>query len=571
VKSAPAPGRVRRRRRRAPALLLALLLLLAGGGYVLGRGETGERMEDPPAPPDLDERVAGLDPCEVPVELLEHVWRGYYPGRSGDVLTIEWEPTQFSGLRHSTPWPYTMNVPVVLYGPGFIRQGVTVDRDVTVADLAPTYAELIGFDEFPSAEREGRPLREALLPEEERNGVPRLILTLVWDGGGDNVLEYFPDAWPNLRDLFERGTWYQNATVGSSPSLTPAIHTNIGTGAFPKTHGITDMHIRIDGEMAPSFHHGSPHNLLIPTLADLWARANDNRPLIGHMARGTFHLGMVGYGAYAEGGNRHIAMFNRIGGTEYLTNEDYYRLPDYMHDQEGLEDAIREVDVRDGEADGMWRGNQLVPDDAFLQLTPVWPIFQTDKLIELLEKEGFGADDVADLFYVNFKAIDLAHHQWNMVEPEARAVLAEQDRQLPRLIEALDRLAGPDGYVLAYTSDHGLTPYPELTGGWAITSAKVVADLEEAFGDPGGEEPVVTAHRGYKIFLDHERLARNGHTPEDVSAFLRDYRVADNVVRRTRARFEEEFTDRADERVYITALTPDELEEALSCARRTQE
>jgi hypothetical protein len=566
VESRPERARASSTRVRLPALLLALLLLLAGGGYLMARGEA----EEPAVVEDLDERVAGLAPCDVPVELLERVWRGYYPRRSGDVLAIEWEPTQFAGRRHSTPWPYTQDVPIALFGPGFIREGVTVDREVTVADLAPTYAELLGFDEFPTEEREGRSLEEALLPEEERNGTPKLILTLIWDGGGDNVLEFFPNAWPNLRALFERGTWYQNGIVGSSPSLTPAIHANIGTGAFPRTHGITDMELRVDGDMVNSFPGGSPHNLLIPTLADLWAQANDNRPLIGHMARGTFHLGMVGYGTYVEGGNRHIAMFNRIGGTDYLTHEDYYRMPDYMRNQEGLEDAIREVDLRDGEADGMWRGNELAPDDPFLQTTPAWPIFQTDKLIELLEKEGFGTNDVSDLFYVNFKAIDLAHHQWNMVEPEVGEALAETDRQLPRLIEALDRLVGPNEYVLAYTADHGITPYPELTGGWAITGAKLVADLEEAFGDPTGEEPVVMRNRGYKIFLHHRRQARNGHSPEDVAAFLREYRVSDNVTQRTRERFEEEFTDRADERLYITALTPDEWQEALSCARRTQ-
>jgi arylsulfatase A-like enzyme len=73
----------------------------------------------------------------------------------------------------------------MFYGPGYIKPG-TYDADATVADMAPTMAELMDFEEFP--ERDGRVLEEALKPAESRTTPPRLIFTLVWDGGGDNLL-----------------------------------------------------------------------------------------------------------------------------------------------------------------------------------------------------------------------------------------------------------------------------------------------------------------------------------------------------------------------------------------------
>ena len=64
-----------------------------------------------------------------------------------------------------------------------------VDRPVTVAGIAPTAAELLKFDGFRAPD--GQPMTEALLPEAERD-VPKLLVTMVWDAGGINVLEEHP-------------------------------------------------------------------------------------------------------------------------------------------------------------------------------------------------------------------------------------------------------------------------------------------------------------------------------------------------------------------------------------------
>src|SRR3712207_7781090 len=96
---------------------------------------------------------------------------------SGEVLAIERLPHQW-GSRHSTPYPYTQDVPLVLYGPGLIEPGEYDATDVTVADLAPTFAALLDYDDFP--DRDGRSLDEALAPAASRD-VPRLIFTMVWE------------------------------------------------------------------------------------------------------------------------------------------------------------------------------------------------------------------------------------------------------------------------------------------------------------------------------------------------------------------------------------------------------
>lgn len=532
-------------------LTIVLAGLVAGGYLLFGRNHPDGNLE----------RTRAVTACEVPVEILRRVKRGYVPGRSGDVLTIERFPNLY-GNRHSTPFPYTQEVPLVLYGPGFIKEGFVSKRDVTVADIAPTFAELLRFDDFPK--REGRPLDDALLPEAERNGTPKLIFTLVWDGGGDDALEQWPNAWPELERLQGDGARYTNATVGSSPSNTPPIHATIGTGAFPQTHGIPDTRIRVQGRVIDSWERASPRYLRSKTIADLWDAANGNRPLIGILARDAWHLGMIGHGDYLTEGDRDIAVLDNLGDVVFRESVGFYEVPPYI-DLDGLKEAIAEVDKRDGQADQRWLGNALVPIDGRIRYTPAWSILQTQKIVEILENEEFGVDDVPDLFYTNYKSTDLAGHEWNMVEPEVRDVLKEQDAQIPLIIDALDRLVGRRNYVLALTADHGMTPYPEELGGWPINVREVIADIHRAFDKATPQRDLVLSNRGYQIMLDHKEMKRNGVTASEIARWIRAYRLGDNVPRGEQ--IDEGFEGHESERLYTTALTPRALRNALACAR----
>ncbi len=370
--------------------------------------------------------------CDVALPVLERIYNGYVPGRSGDVLAAE-QPEDAFGTRHSTPYYYTQHIPLVLYGPGFIRSGLRVERPVTMADVAPTLAELLHFDAFPR--RDGSVLREALLPRSQRNGVPRLIFTLVWDGGGWDDLEQWPHAWPHLKHLMTRGVDSTDATDGSSPSITPSIHATLGTGAFPRHHGIADIKMRVHGRMVDAWQHGSPRYLRLETLADLWDLANGNRPLIGLEARDHWHLGMIGHGAAIPGADRDIAVLDALGRLRFTTNPRYYEMPPLRFNALGvLARAVRTVDRRDGALDGRWLGHPISGDDPKVRYTPAWSIYQTDRVIALLQRYGFGRDVMPDLFFTNYKTTDLAGHEWGMTTPEERQDLAEQDRQIPVLI-----------------------------------------------------------------------------------------------------------------------------------------
>ena len=541
-------------RRIAPAAVIVLFLLSGLGVYLYSRPEVADL-------PDFDEPATA---CDVPLDLLERVANGYYPGRSGDILLIEQPKVQPQGTRHSTPYPSTQDVPLVLYGPGFIRSGAAPDREATVADLAPTFAELLRFEGFP--QRDGRVLSEALLPRTKRNGVPRLLMTIMWDGGGDNVLEKWSDQWPHLRRMMDEGANYPNATVGSAPSITPAVHATIGTGAFPSSHGLPDNFMRVGGRIIDPYEGHTPRYLKEQTLGDLWDVANGNEPLLGMLARDAWHLGMLGHGTNSPGGDADIAVLDILGGTEFHTFEEFYELPEYVKGKEGLQEFADVVDARDGDTDGKWLGNVISANDQHVRYTPAWSMFQTAVMLRILAEEGFGDDQMPDLFYTNYKSTDLAGHEWNMVEPEVRDDLEEQDRQLRVVRDALDRTIGPRNYVLAVTADHGMMPPAATQHNYEIDEHAIKRHIHEEFDLENPDVDLVDANRGYQLFLDPDELIANDVTIEDVVEFLRDYTIEDNAT--VPDAISAEIEPHADEPMFYAVLTPKELREAVACARQ---
>jgi Type I phosphodiesterase / nucleotide pyrophosphatase len=527
---------------------------------VLGAGAYFLLPEDPPERPAKGWFEAS---CDVPLKELVLMQRGTFPGRSHDITFLPREPHyvgSFVDATHSGPWPYLQDVPIVFYGPGFIRtRGLfEADREVTAADIAPTLAELIGT-QMPEG-RPGKVLDEVLLPPEQRAGRPRLILTIVWDGGGWNVLNEYPDAWPNYRSLMNRGAAIRNATVGSSPSITPSIHTNIGTGAWPDQHGIVSIPLRDGNKVVDSFSGKSAKYIKLPTLADLYDPATGNAAKIGVLAYRHWHLSMIGKGASHPGGDKDLAILVNTN-EEFVTNTTDYEMPTYLDEIEGLDDYTREADELDGKLDDKWMREDMT-DPEGRRDSPAWVWFQNDLIREVLPREGFGGDDIPDLFFTNYKFPDEIGHNWNMISPEMPALLKILDADQDELIESLNETVGPNRWVVVITADHGQTPSGRSTGGWPIVTGEILADIEQEFDLP---KAVFQDTRSSGYWLDAGVLDRSGVTRAEISDFLMRYRIEDNV--RAGEDIPKAYEGREKELLFEAAFPTAALPRILRCAR----
>jgi hypothetical protein len=500
--------------------------------------------------------------CRMPFEYLRRVRRGYYPERSPDIVMVPREPNFFGGFTsttHSGPWPYVQRIPLVFYGPGHVQPQGAVDPpgESTLVDLSPTLAHLLD-QPWPR----NRPGDVVLVKDPAAIKPPKLVLNIVWDGGGWNVLRQWPRAWPTLAKLMRRGTSVRGVTVGSSPSVTPASHATMGTGTWPSVHGIVDIPQREGEEIISSFPATSPRLLNVTTFADRFDQATGNEAQVGMIAYLYAHLGMMGHGAQLAGGDEDIAVIADGGPGDLITNDDYYYLPSYLQTVPGYEDDIAEVDRSDGKADGSWMGHDL-GELTTQRHSPVWELYQTRLLETLIEQEGFGDDEVTDLLFVNYKEIDDAGHNWNMLNPEMRSTLEYADKALRDLIRVLDRVVGKGEWVVTLTADHGQAPDPRAVGAWPIRMQVLTKDLAESFEMT--EEEILLDERPVGLWVNRPGAAARGISYGEIANWLIDYRLEQNVPQTEM--LPEQYEDKAREPVFAAAFPGEDLDRIWRCAQ----
>jgi arylsulfatase A-like enzyme len=501
-----------------PVMLIVALSVLAVGAsrYYLRRS--------------LPIRSVAEQACGLPEEWLERARRGYFEGRSGEISLLPQTPAYMTsaagGWTHTGPWPYVQRVPLVFYGPGIIPATGEVDRPATVADIAPTFATLM---KGALNTGDSRSLDEAArldAPSLSRDP-PRLIVTIVWDGGGWNVLERWPDAWPNLKAMMTEGVSYTDATVGSSPSVTPAVHATIGTGAFPWQHGVTDIPMRDDdGRVVDAFFDGESSRFLeMRTFAEIWDEQNGNDALVAMVGYEPWHLGMIGKGAESPNGDKDDAAWLHHETNEWITNPDHYRLPSSLASREGLEEEIRRLDLADGRDDGAWSEHDWIDDPERLEESPAFIAYHAQAMMRMIEQEGYGDDDIADLVFTNFKQPDRLGHYFNMRSTEVRDAVAASDRALGELEPFLDEEVGRGNWVIVVTADHGQQPDAGDIDAYGVDSTELRRDLDDRFGE------ITRAVWPTQAFLREDAMEEKGVEVDEVARFISDYRLSDNTRR----------------------------------------
>jgi hypothetical protein len=521
-----------RRPRLVPLIAtLSLLTACTSGEPASGEGADAGGSTGPgvaaPQPGSVPESAIDRAVCAVPELLLQRTWRGDRRDRSGDIQLLPKEPNfvGHGGLPHSGPWDYISDVPLLWYGPGHIRAAGRIDRRVTLADLAPTTGALVGF---PFDGPDGNVLHDALVSDAPP---PKLVVTVVWDGAGRDVLGAWPNDWPYLTSLIPQGTWYENAEVGSSPPSTAQIHATIGTGAFSRNHGLVAHHFRVGGTLTEPWSRG-PGSLILPTIGDLYDQARDNAPLVGAIATVAIHLGMLGHGAFMTGGDRDLAVNREVEGASTLGAEGvrwrlagnvspYFDFPAYVNRLPRISHYFGDVDRIDGQLDGAWHGHDLHgPETLGGFMTPARIPYQNDLIEEVIRREGFGADDVPDLLYINYKLTDEIGHTDSMNSVEMSDAVRATDEGLRELVGILDATVGEGQWAMVVTADHGHTPDPDVSGAYVI-SPTAVADVSNAAFDLDDDDVrVVEYTQPTEVFVNRDELAQHGYTLNDVSAFL---------------------------------------------------
>ena len=113
---------------------------------------------------------------------------------------------------------------------------------------------------------------------------------------------------------------------------------------------------------------------------------------------------------------------------------------------------------------------------------------------------------------------DFVGHSYGPESEELRTTLAEMDRQLTRILAALESKVGKN-YLLAVTADHGMPSTPASPDHRHF--APQLVDLIHQKFDPQEKRLVMSYDsENSQIFVDEARLSALGFTLKDVARFL---------------------------------------------------
>ena len=460
---------------------------------------------------------------------------------------------------HASSWDYDTDIKFVLYGPGFVKEGLRLGK-TTLQNVAPTYARMIGT-QAPGGSM-GRVMTEALAPTSKR---PKVILTIVMDGGGRTLYEAWPDAWPVIKGLAARGVEYTDAKVTQLETATAVSHAAIGTGGYPFTTRIVgnEIYDPARNQVINSFPDLSPEFVRAPTLADEYGVRAQHKPVvIGTSFQDRAAIGMVGHGAAHHPGNKsHIViLFDRprkpawkaeFPGDEQehrlMTNIDLFSFPAYLRGRNPMP-YVKEL--TDGT--GVWMGHKI-DDSGNVRFSPAYVHFECDNMLLMMDREPIDQADVTSLIYMSMKPTDYAGHRWGFESLEAREALRAQDACVGKLVEKLNARVGAGNYVITITADHGMMPMPEAVNGHRIFLRTLLEMIDKKFGAKIG------LGGGFiNLWFDQKKMKEIGVANRDIAAYLRS--LTAGAYYGPREKWPAYLPYRPQERLFFNAYTYEQVE-----------
>jgi hypothetical protein len=487
------------------------IFLASAALLVIGCTTSGQHAGKAPATDESHAREAAPGNAQAMQQrFLDMFARSYFPGRSGQLLIVPREGDIITRLdpdvpyMHGSPWAYDVAIPLMFAGPA-VRVG-TYSMPAAQQDVAPTLAAALGVRMPPTATGHVLPvLKKGMAP-------PRVVVLIVLDGMRRDYFDRYAALMPTLTTLRQRGAWFSQAQLSILPSNTAVGHSTIATGTSPAVHGVTGNNVydRIGHVRHEIFAGAEPGDLMALTLADIWQFATLGRAII--LAQGSIDraaIPLAGHGACQLNGVPTVLASYDLRTGNWSANPRCYRLPAYL----------KEVN-----ASALWAGDaewmhHKIDTPAAVRYSALFPGFEADAMVAMIEHEPIGEDGTADLILLNYKGADFVGHKYGPDSQELRATLGEMDRHLARILSALEKKVGND-YLLAVTADHGMPSEPPSADRRHF--APSIVDLLNNRFDPVGKQ-LVTAFEpeNLQIFVDEERLLKLGLTLPDLAKFLR--------------------------------------------------
>ena len=364
----------------------------------------------------------------------------------------------------------------------------------------------------------------------------KLVLLIAVDQFRNDYLTRFrSDYTGGLSLLLTRGANFTQAQLEHYPTVTAVGHSTMLSGALPSVSGIigNDWYDRTLGASVTSVSDpdttlvggtgagSSPRRLLVSTLGDEMKNA------VGHLPEErqpkVLGLSLKDRSAILPAGHRADAAYWLDVKTGTFVTSSYYR-PAAHPWVDGFNGTAQPASY----AGKRW--DFLVPAPGSGHTMPVAPGTQLysavyaspygnellrDLALLALEREQLGQRGATDLLSVSFSSNDAVGHTFGPDSPEVRDMAVRTDRMIGELLARVDALVGLDHTIVAFTTDHGVAPVPEMQAarklpGGRLKQADLFGPIAAALTTKYGEGNWILATAGTSPYLNYALIAEKG-------------------------------------------------------------
>lgn len=394
---------------------------------------------------------------------------------------------------------------------------------------------------------------------------PKLVVGIVVDQMRYDYLTRYYSRYGEggFKRLLEEGFSCRNNHFNYIPTKTGPGHASIFTGTTPKYHGIVgndwyDKALRKNvycvgdenrQSVGTSNENGkmSPHRLQTTTFAD------ENR-LFTQMRGKTIAISIKDRGAILSGGHTANAAYwwdSEKNGTGNWISSSFYMdsLPQWVQDFNRSSQASSYFKV--------W--NTLYPIETYTQSGPDLNTFErvfegketatfpydlkalqaknggfkliaespygndltTDFAIAALLGENLGKDSDTDVLTISYSSTDKVGHDFGPNAVEVEDMYLRLDKDLERLLLALDAHVGKGEYTVFLTSDHGTPNVPNYMRSQKIPAGlfdekQMVKELNALLFENYRVETLILSRINSQLTFDHEKIEAHKLVLDDV-------------------------------------------------------
>ena len=395
---------------------------------------------------------------------------------------------------------------------------------------------------------------------------PKLIVGIVVDQMKQEYVWRFYNHFEEggFKRLIEGGFMAKNGHYNYASTSTGPGHASIYTGTTPSVHGIVnnnwysrklkrsvycaeDTSVRAVGGFNRS---GliSPANLYSSTITDELKMATQQRGKVIAMSikdRGSAlpggHLSDGSYWYDSRTGNFMTSTYYMEDLPNWVKTFNEQKNPDKYLSQTWNTIKPIESYVESGEDNSKYEGGfkgkdtPTFPYDlaklkdenggfGMLPSTPFGNSILTDLALEAVKNEDLGGDEITDFLAVSYSSTDYIGHNFGPQSKEVQDTYVRLDKEIKRLLDALDAKLGKGNYTVFVSADHAVAENSVRMKDLGfradnISTRDIGTYVEEQLNQKFGEAKWIEA-RGTDIFLNHDVVTDQGKDLYELQLFV---------------------------------------------------